>query len=433
MGNEMKVEYECYSDDWRRTNPDLVIYLPKEPPYCAEHVDHLLVDYTPGGDLLAIFTLATKANAEDRCVVYTRSKDGGVTWAAPKVIDGPGPKPGQVSAWGFPVISRSGRIYCFYHKYTGIGRGSAFLRCKYSDDDGYTWIDGGVDIPFRRTKFDHPDPKVQPRCIVWQKPTRDSKGRPIVPLTHTTSEYILPTSNVRRWYTDHYDLPLGECRCEFLRFDNIDEGPDPKDLELTWLPDDEDLIWVPVTFEPEASQGYTFCQEPGLVLLPDGRLFTVMRTVNGQIWYTVSEDDGHSWRKTEVLRYRDGGEPVLNPVSPTPIYRLQDGRYILFLQNHDGYGYGGKGPMHLNSRRPQFLAVGEYRAGANQPIWFSKPLLLFDTQKVGVFPLYFVWLSMYASLTERDGKRIFWYTDRKLFALGRYITDEMLEQLTVPR
>ena len=40
---------------------------------------------------------------------------------------------------------------------------------------------------------------------------------------------------------------------------------------------------------------------------------------------------------------------------------------------------------------------------------------------------------MYSSLTDRDGKRIFWYTDRKIFALGRYITDEMLAGLTVPQ
>ena len=40
---------------------------------------------------------------------------------------------------------------------------------------------------------------------------------------------------------------------------------------------------------------------------------------------------------------------------------------------------------------------------------------------------------MYASLTERAGERILWYADRKIFALGRYISDEMLAPLTVPR
>jgi hypothetical protein len=218
-----------------------------------------------------------------------------------------------------------------------------------------------------------------------------------------------------------------------LRFDNIDEGPDPKDLQLTWLPDDEDLVAVPMSAEPFASAGYSFCQEPGLVLLPDGRLFTEMRTANGDIWYTVSDDDGHTWRETEVLRYKDGGERMLNPISPSPMYRLEDGRYILFLQNHDGYGYGGIGPLDLNSRRPQFLAVGEFREDAHQPVWFSEPLFFCDTEMVGVFPDNMYWLSMYSSLTERDGKRVFWYTDRKIFFLGRDITDEMLAELTVPK
>ena len=79
-----------------------------------------------------------------------------------------------------------------------------------------------------------------------------------------------------------------------------------------------------------------------------------------------------------------------------------------------------------------YIAVGEYRPEAHQPIWFSKPKMLCDTHGVGVGPGSLVWLAMYASLTERDGKRIFWYPDRKHFLPGRYITDEMLADLTVP-
>ena len=54
-------------------------------------------------------------------------------------------------------------------------------------------------------------------------------------------------------------------------------------------------------------------------------------------------------------------------------------------------------------------------------------------EKVGLYPHFYYWLSMYASLTERRGQRTFWYTDRKQFALGRHITDEMLAPLAVPR
>ena len=433
-------DYECFSDDWRRTHPDLVLNLPSDAPAYREAQDHVLVDFTPGGDLLAIWTMACKASGDDMGVFYARSGDGGARWSAPAYLHEPGPRPGQLSSFGFPVISRSGRIYCFYNWSSGVGEGllNAVLRCRYSDDDGHSWIEGGVEIPYRRTRFDHPDPSVQPIGIVWQKPVRDALDRPVAGLTRTTAAYVRPATDAshmgglpnrpggRPWHRW-----MGECRCEFVRFDNIDEGPDPRDVRVTWLPDDEELIWVPVTFEPQASEGLTFCQEPGLVLLPDDRLFTAMRTSNGDIWYTVSDDHGHSWRPSEVLRYRDGGERMLNPIAPTPMFRLEDGRYLLFLQNHDGWGYGGHGPRDLSSRRPQFLSVGEFRPGAHQPVWFSEPLFLFDAE-VGLFPNYMTWQSLYASMTERDGRRILWYTDRKLFALGRFITDEMLAPLTVP-
>ena len=41
-------------------------------------------------------------------------------------------------------------------------------------------------------------------------------------------------------------------------------------------------------------------------------------------------------------------------------------------------------------------------------------------------------LRMYASLTERDGRRIFWYNDRKQFVLGKIISDDWLADMSVP-
>ena len=257
------------------------------------------------------------------------------------------------------------------------------------DDDGHTWIDGGVEIPYRRTKWDHPDPKVQSNCIIWQKATRDSKGRQVVPLTHGTHAYVKPHLNAGGiGGTSRFLSDLGETRCEFLRFDNIDEGPDPKELELTWLPDDEDLVSVPMT---RGAVGVG-----RLLVLPGARPGAAARR-------PTLHRDAHGKRRTSGTRsptttgtrggrqrccaYRDGGDRMLNPISPSPMYRFEDGRYLIFLQNHDGYGYGGIGPLDLNSRRPQFLAVGEYREGAHQPVWFSEPMLFCDPGGwVGVFP-----------------------------------------------
>ncbi len=437
----VKGDYECFTDEWRRTDPDLILHLPRVPVEPAEHVDHVLVEYTPGGALLAIWTMQIQGPGRDGQVVCARSQDDGRTWTPTQRIAGGAETYGLGGMFGFPIMSKSGRIYCVYNASPGIGRSrsNAVLRCHYSDDDGRTWIDGEIEIPYRRTKRDHPDPKVPGHGIVWQAAIRDAKDRPIVPISRSASPEVVPLSDASHLGggpTAPFQAPrpheFGDVRSEFLRFDNADEGPDPRDLEVTFLPDSEDLIPVPCTFEPQASLGVSFAQEPGIVLLPDGRLFTEMRTANGNLWYTVSDNDGHSWRPTEVLRFRDDGDPMLNPIAPSPIYRFEDGRYLLFLQNHDGYGYGGLGPLNLNSRRPQFMAVGEYRESAHQPIWFSEPMLFCDTDNVGVFPNYLRWQSMYSSLSERPGHRIFWYTDRKLFALGRYITDELLGGLRVP-
>ena len=289
MGEAMTMatldDHECFSEDWRRTNPDLVLYLPKEPSFWIEAVDHVLVDVTPGGDLLAIFALASQPHGADYRVAYARSADGGRTWSPVGIIDGPGAKPGQVSAFGFPVISRRGRIYCFYNHGRAIGDSyqTSFLRCKYSDDDGRTWIDGEVRIPYRSSANDHPDRSIGANCVVWQKPIRDARDRPIIGFTRWTNSYI---KVARR--EDDFTMSRRDSQAEFMRFENIDESPHPRDVQITWLQDDDTAIRVPVPYEPEASRDYSYCEEPSAVLLPDGRLFTVARTATGQIWYTVS-------------------------------------------------------------------------------------------------------------------------------------------------
>ena len=417
----------CYTTDWKRTRPDLVVYLPSTPAGQDGYNDHFLVEVTPSGDLLAMWTQGSYESSRDLRVVYSLSSDAGHTWSPPRVIDGfcDGSQP--LACFGFPVISRSGRIYCFYNKNLGFNDGwhyfTGVLRCSYSDDGGLNWVSGGMKLHFRRTRFDHPDPGVPCKWIVWQKPIRDSRGRSIVGFTRWSSMQVFPKPK-EGWHLDS--------SCELMRFENIDDGPAPRDIKITWLPDQEGSVRVPCPIEPERSRGYSLCEEPSIVLLPDGRLFLVMRTVTGRVWYTVSDDDGRTWRPTEPLRYEDDGLEVLHPKSPCPIYVLQDGRFLLFFHNHDGFSYGANGPWDMNARRPLFMALGEFRPRAHQPIWFSQPKEFCDTQGVGVGPQSLILLAMYSSLTENDGQRIFWYPDRKHFLLGRYIRDDFLADMEVP-
>ncbi|MDP6107321.1 MAG: sialidase family protein [Candidatus Brocadiia bacterium] len=426
--------HECYTDDWKRTEPDLVLYLPPKPAGPDGDNEHIIINFMPkSGDMLATWTTGTYESAPNSRTVFSRSADGGVTWSEPKVMLGTDDDQVLCGRWGFHIVSRAGRVYFFSNRYTGISdfsfSANGVMRCVYSDDDGHTW-QPGCDIPVRwREKYDHPDRSVPRSWIVWQPAIRDPKGRWITGFTRWSSlqKFAYPKEG-------HHP----DSRSELMRFDNIDEGPDPKDLKITWLPEG-DSISVPCPVEPEKSRGYSLGEEPSIVVLPDGRLFLIMRTRTGHIWYTVSEDEGASWRATDILRRRDGGPEMLHPKSPCPIYRLEDGRYVLFFHNHDGTGYGAAGPHDMNARRPIFMSVGEFRPGAEQPLWFSEPKLLFDTHGVAVGPGGGgviggrIWLAMYGSFTERDGRRIVWYPDRKHFLLGKLITDELLADMTVPQ
>ena len=420
-------ERECYTDDWQRTGPDLVVYLPKTPRGSDGYADHFLVDWTPGGDLLAIWTQSGIEGSDDFQVVFCRSQDEGRSWTRPQQL--------APAEFGFPVISRTGRIYCLFNRNKGICdggfRATAVLGCKYSDDDGRTWIDSGIEIDYGRTKYDHPDPKVPCNCIIWQKPVRDAKDRPMATVTHGSSRELFPLSAPTSW-----GVRYGDRGGQLMRFDNIDDGPDPRDLNITWLPKGGDLIRCPINpaVEPEHSRGYSCFHEPSVAPLPDGRLFLAASSVSGHLLYTVSEDpDGESWRQPEPLRYLDNGAKLLHPVAPAPFYKLEDGRFLIFYHGHDGTKHGGLSPRDMRGRRPTCMAVGHYKPDAHQPIWFSQPIQLCDTHGVGVGPGELVWLANYASLTERDGKRVFWYPDRKHFLLGRYITDEMLADMAVPQ
>ena len=159
----------------------------------------------------------------------------------------------------------------------------------------------------------------------------------------------------------------------------------------------------------------------------------VVRTLTGRIWYTVSENDGETWCDPEVLRYKDNGDEVLQPICCCPIYPLKDGRYILLYHNNDGTANGGTWPGSSDvNRHPAFLTLGKYRPNAHQPIWFSKPKKFLDTDHVPIGPQYRVEIATYTSFTEKEGKRILWYPDRKHFLLGKYVTDEWLADMNVP-
>ena len=109
----------CYTDEWMRTTPDYSIYLPKNPGERDEYADHIHVFFTPGGDLMCMWTQGSYESSPDLRVVCSRSKDGGQTWSS--IIAIVEPKYNNMTpSLGFPLVSRTGRIYCLYNQHPKI-------------------------------------------------------------------------------------------------------------------------------------------------------------------------------------------------------------------------------------------------------------------------------------------------------------------------
>ena len=134
------------------------------------------------------------------------------------------------------------------------------------------------------------------------------------------------------------------------------------------------------------------------------------------------------------MLFRSHGEPILQPVSCCPIYKLKDGKFILLHHNNRG-NITIPGEIH-SPRNPAYIALGEFRPNVDQPIWFSDSRVFLDnkfrkrdgqpdtTKRSNV--------GTYTSFSTRNGENILWYPDRKCFLLGKKITNEFLEGLIVP-
>ena len=405
---------EQHAGEIQRTKPDLIVYRPKGEFIQGEN-QHFLVTPLPSGRLLAVWTQSTRENADDQSIVNATSDDGGKTWTAPRKLDGAGPDDPPrtgLASWGFPILApKLGRVYVFYNKNVGIQDTredtTGVMRGRYSEDAGRTWSET-FDLPIAPGALSHPDPKVPQSWIVYQRPILAADGVPIAGFTHWGSAGRFGKIGL-------FEM---DSEIRFLRFENLLTEKDPKRLRVTTWPKSDHGLRVPREDKPQVS----VVQEPSLVVLPDERLFCVMRTLNGYVAWAQSRDHGRTWSKAEPLRYRDGGDLVLQPISPCPLYPLRDGRFLLLFHNNDGTAHGGKGPGdYKKNRYPAYLAVGHYRPEARQPVWFEQPKELMSSDGVVLGPSRRTEVATYTSFTDYRGRYILWYPDRKHFLLGKYI------------
>ena len=411
-----------------RSKPDYVVYVPGSLDGATFDTgnEHFLVFDGPDGSLMAVWTQSSYEGAGDHRIVFSRSDDEGATWTKPMYLAGSRkPGAGPMASWGFPLVSKTGRIYVVYNQYQGItdyaAQMTGTMDCIYSDDMGRTWSKPQT-IPMRRCIYDHPDAKVPSNWIVWQKPIRNRQGKWFTGFTRWVSPQVRTKPHIKSW-------TACESVVEFMRFENIDDNPEPRDIKLSFFAQDKKALRVPHYINPLLS----IAQEPSLVYLPDGRLFCTMRTMSGYIWYSLSKDDGETWASPRPLLRQDYGEPILEPLCCCPIYEYDNGRYILLHHNNDGRFEGCKKEDTNINRRPAFIALGEFRPDAEQPIWFSRSKQLMDNDGARIGPLKRIDIGVYPSVTKRQGNFVLWHPERKFFLLGKRITNAWLADLEVPR
>jgi len=414
----------------QRTQPDFIVYVPKIQTDSLADTgnEHFLVFDGPDGSLMAVWTQSSVENYDpslpgDQHIAFSRSTDEGVTWAPPRIIAGP-KKAGecQIASWAYPLVSKSGRIYVLYSRHIGrfdtYFHHTGWLDGICSDDNGLTWSKP-QNVPVSRSINDNPDPSMPPNMLCWQKPVRLGKdNRYLAGFTRWTS-FTVRKPATESWIS-------ADARVEFMRFENVDADPEPKDLAIRWFAANEQALAVPFPGHPESSA----CQEPTMVKLPDGRLFCVMRTSSGSPFWSVSADSGETWIQPRRLLRCDGGASLPHPLSPCPMYDVGgntsgSGDYVLFIHNHDGH-YKNFGPTESHGhRRPICIVRGHFQPGANQPVWFDEPELFMDHTGVGLGKPGTAGrtdLALYSSFTVRNGQAVLWYPDRKFFLLGRRIS-----------
>ena len=379
------------------TNPDYVMYVPKYKDYESDNVHLHVVDHPQFGGLIAFWTQSTVEGAGDNHAMMCRSRDGGKTWSEAKFVIGAKPsqdKKEKQAHWAFPAVSKSGRIYLFYYREVEVvefdRQITGIFSCVYSDDFGDSWSES-YDVPLRVTPFDRHG-QVQDNCC-YQMPRRFADGK-----------YLFGYSK----YTNlSKDYERQDSHIYFARLENLDEDPLPCNLKITHLPDDEMGITV-----PEGENG-SCAQEPSIAQLPDGRLICTLRNIRGSVYYTVSDNMGHTWREPEAMCF-DDGSPIVHPLSPCPIYRLEENKYVLLF-------HGVVSESIWYPRNPIRKVYGYFDPNGHQPVRFAAgsdevymELPEEEGRELGQFGA-----TMYGCYVKQDGKDILWYPDRKFFLLGK--------------
>ncbi len=310
------------------------------------YVDQPYIVVTKSGDWLCTLTTGRGKESEPgQHVVATISHDKGRTWSPLIDIE---PSSGPEASWAVPFIVPSGRVYVFYN-YNGDkikdidGKPSpkpiysallGWYVYKYSDDGGKTWSDRRFRLPMPVAAVD--------RDNAWGGRVQQFWG--VDKPTEVGSDVVFGFTRfntVKR--TDEGWL---------YRSDNLLKETDPEKIRWKLLPGTERGIRGDAF---ESTQ-----QEHNIAPLANGDLCCVYRTATGYLASSYSRDGGNTWSVPACPAYAAGGK-LKSPAACPPIWRLPNGRFLLWYHNNS-LTEGGNG-VPVGSRNVAWLAAGTERNG----------------------------------------------------------------------
>ncbi|HPZ96682.1 MAG TPA: exo-alpha-sialidase [Phycisphaerae bacterium] len=356
------------AEDWRNLRNGIV--LPDEG-YC----DQPYVVITHDGNWLCTMTTGKGIEGQrGQHVVATISTDRGKTWSPLIDIE---PADGPEASWAMPLLTPSGRVYVFYD-YNGDRINTLGDRkdiradmlgwyvYKYSDDHGRTWSKERYRLPVRMTPCDYENDfqgKVQ---MLW------GIGKPVI----AGDSVIFGFSKICKYLIE---------RSEgwFFRSDNILTESDPAKIEWQMLPEGDIGLRSPT--------GGPIAEEQNLVVLSDGTLYTMYRTVEGHPCHAYSFDDGRTWTPPEFATYTPGGQRIKHPRACPRLWKTQNGKYLFWFHNNGGKDY--------ERRNPAWISGGIERDGRIH--WSQPEILLYDPEPTV--------RTSYPDLIEDQGR--YWVTE----------------------
>ena len=282
------------------------------------------------------------------------------------------------------VALKSGRILFLYTRFHGGADDAspAHIVRIHSDDDGRTWsrehrivvenfgganvmsvsllrLHSGAIALFYLVKNNLID------CRAVMRISTDEAGTWSEPrlVTEARGYFVLNNDRVIQLQDGRLVMTLAFHRAR---------GSDPKSyrswdsraIVLWYLSDDEGKTWREAdNWWALPKRTHTGFQEPGVVELTDGRLFSWMRTDQGAQYGSWSSDAGKGWPLPEITG-------LASPESPASIKRLPDSGDLLAVFND----HSGRFPFLKGKRSPLVAAI----SGDGAKTWPRRKLIESD-------------------------------------------------------